>query len=135
MGFRWGFIYSSAFTVLPVSVIVSLLVAPHARAFWMVAVNNSCHSVLLGLLVLWLWPEHTHVVLRGIDGVQPETFGMKADLLNNRPGSLDDGVDMPRTDGLEDTDPSGGFMMRQRTSPSQAHAVPRQMIKPFSLIS
>eukprot|EP00929_Paragymnodinium_shiwhaense_P061017 TRINITY_DN30456_c0_g5_i1.p1 TRINITY_DN30456_c0_g5~~TRINITY_DN30456_c0_g5_i1.p1 ORF type:complete len:476 (+),score=34.03 TRINITY_DN30456_c0_g5_i1:143-1570(+) len=108
---RWGSVFALAFVVLPASVVVSLLVSPWVRAAVMVWVGNCTHVLLLGLLVLGLWPDHTHAVLRGIDGVAAETFGMKTDLLG--PGGRDDGIAL--ADVLDDAD--AGAIVRQRSSP------------------
>merc|ERR1719456_553998 len=56
----WGPVYSSAFLSLPIATVVANLVASHVRVKVMFLFSNTVLSVLLGLLVIGLWPERTN---------------------------------------------------------------------------
>lgn len=70
----WGCVYSSAFLNLPVSAIVACFVSAHVRVEVMFIFNNSIHSLLMTLLMLGLWPEHSQSVFN-IDKSLACTFG------------------------------------------------------------
>jgi hypothetical protein len=77
----WGLVYSSAFFVLPIAIIVSMILAAHVRVGVMFWFNNSVHSVLLLLLIAGLWPERTQEVFC-IDNA-----GSMASIFGNQVGS------------------------------------------------
>mmetsp|Transcript_52188 Transcript_52188/g.93611 ORF Transcript_52188/g.93611 Transcript_52188/m.93611 type:complete len:456 (+) Transcript_52188:64-1431(+) len=78
---KWCVTYSAAFLVLPVTTFLSLLLSPWVRAEVLFVVSNSCHTMLLALLVIGLWPEKTQPFFNLDDRGVPQTLGMKAELL------------------------------------------------------
>ncbi|CAJ1375545.1 unnamed protein product [Effrenium voratum] len=79
----WGLVYSAAFLVLPVSVLIVQSVAPWVRSEVIFFVSNTAHCSFLALLIIGLWPDYTQPFFC-ID--QPsalaQTFGVKTELLD-----------------------------------------------------
>lgn len=58
----WGTIYSTAFLALPAATLIAIPISPWVRVESLFVISNGVHSVLLGLLVIGLWPERTQPV-------------------------------------------------------------------------
>merc|ERR1712194_974618 len=80
--FFWGSVYAIQFLVLPVTTLLSFLIAAWIRSKAMFIITYATHFVLLAALVLGLGLERTHPAFCMHDSVLAETFGMTSDLMH-----------------------------------------------------
>jgi hypothetical protein len=78
----WGPIFSVAFAVRPVMVLVAPMINPWVRSAAVQTVTNVARAILLALFVVGIWPERTTACL-SLDNKDElaTTFGMHSDLL------------------------------------------------------